>query len=217
MTLLRMRSALLLLLFPSLAFADGWTDVPAMMDAAVKPLLPEIRGCSKTKRIGMTVTRTKQGTSEVGMPIPGLGYRGPTKEERCLGAAIAKIALPPLPAGIDMVGIGHTLDAAPADPAFDDWRDPAAAIAKAIDDKRRAALAACDRKPRTVRLILDLTHGKTRSWLPAWQFHSPSGDGSTPAGEARVKACMTKAIRGLAPPVLPRDMAELHLALVVTP
>ena len=156
------------------------------------------------------------------MPLYGVGHRGPTPEETCLVAAIAKIELPPLPAEIDRIGLGFTVVAAGAPPMkhekrFDDWRDPAATITMAIDATRRAKLAACDRKPRTVRLNLDLSKEKTRIWLPAWQFHSSTGDGSTPPAEARVKACMTKAIRGWNAPVLPKAMGEIQAAIPVRP
>jgi len=212
-----MRFALVLLLLPTVAIADGWTDVPAMVASATAPIDPEIRKCSKLpKRIGMIAGRQKDGSTAVAMPMPPVGGRGFTPEERCLMAAIAKVKLPALPAEVESVHLAHTVGDAPVavDKAFDDWRDPATTLAKLID---RRVLAACDRKARTVRVVLDLTKGKTRIWLPAWQFHSGSGDGSTPEPQRRVKVCLTKALRDWTAPVLPRDMAELHLAIAVTP
>ena len=215
-----MRIALLLLLSSSTALADDWTDVPGLIKSATAPIDGELRTCSRLpKRIVMIAGRAKDGSTTVGMPMPNVGHRGFTKEERCLMAAIAKVKLPALPAEIDQIILAHTVSDAPAlaDKAFDAWRDPAATIATLVDAKHRAALGACDRKPRTARVILDLSHGKTRVWLPAWQFHSPSGDGSTPEPERRVKACMTKALRDWSAPVLPRDMADIRLALAVKP
>jgi len=212
--------ALFVLLWSVPAVADGWTDVPALIRSATAPVDGELRKCSKRlpNRIAMIATRTRAGTA-VAMPMPGVGGRGFTPEERCLMAAIAKVALPALPAEIERVILVHAITDAPATPdkAFDDWRDPAATLATLIDAKRRAALAACDGKPRTVRVILDLRAGATRVWLPAWQFHSASGDGSTPPAQRRVKACLTKAIRDWHPPALPSAMAELELALAVGP
>ncbi|GEM_PF-3907992 len=208
-----------------IASADpSWTDVPALLDSAFAPHGDALRACVKKLpfELGFFATRTKTGGTAVSMPLYGVGHRGPTPEESCLVAAIEKVALPPLPAEIERVGVGFTLVTAGAPPMkrekrFDDWRDPAATIAMAIDDKRRAALAACDRKARTVRLILDRSKDQTRIWLPAWQFHSSTGDGSTPAAEAKVKACMTKAIRGWNAPVLPLQMGEIQVAFRVTP
>ena len=200
-----------------------WTDVPALVASATAPVEAELRACVKKLPHGAALyaTRSKKGTS-VAMPMPPVGIRGFTPEETCLMKTIATIRLPVLPAGIERVLLGFPITVAgsaapPADRAFDDWRDPAKAIAALVDDKRRASLAACDRKARTVRLVLDLSHGKTRVWLPAWQFHSPSGDGSTPAAEKKVKACMGKAIAGWKAPVLPGAMPELELAISVSP
>jgi hypothetical protein len=220
---MRFLALLALALIPRVAFADPtWSDVPVLLDAAIAPHADALRACVKKlpHQLGFFATRTKSGATAVAMPLYGVGGRGPTPEESCLVNAIAKIALPPLPADIDRVGFAYTLVAAGAPLAkqsFDDWRDPAKAIAAAIDDTRRTALAACDRKPRTARINMDLTKGKTRIWLPAWQFHSPAGDGSTPAAEAHVKACMTKAIGKWSAPALPRAMGELQLAFRVTP
>jgi hypothetical protein len=221
-----MRSLLLavaLALAPRIAFADpSWSDVPALLDAAVAPQADALRACVKKlpHRLGFFATRAKSGGTEVTMPLYGVGHRGPTPEEKCLVAAIAKIALPALPADIDRVALAYTLvpagePLAKFEKRFDDWKDPAVTLAAAIDAEHRAALAACDRKPRTARLTLDLTKGKTRIWLPAWQFHSSTGDGSTPPDEARVKACMTKAIRTWTAPVLPQAMGELQVAFRV--
>jgi len=215
-----MRIALLLLLWSGTALADDWTDVPALIRSATAPIDAELRKCSKLpKRIAMIVARAKDGSTAVAMPMPPVGGRGFTKEERCLMDAIAKVKMPALPAEIDRMILAHTVSDAPvaADAAFDAWRDPAATIATLVESKHRAALGACDRKPRTAHVMLDLSHGKTRVWLPAWQFHSSSGDGSTPDPERRVKACMTKAIRDWTAPVLPRDMAEIQLALALKP
>ncbi|HSD87853.1 MAG TPA: hypothetical protein VLB44_10080 [Kofleriaceae bacterium] len=223
-----MRIALLALLVvgstAAAAPAPGWSDVPALVASATAPVDGELRTCRKTKppwSIAMIATRDpKSGATAVAMPMPPVGIRGFTPEEKCLMAVIAKISLPALPAGVARVILGHTVVADGATvpvaaKAFDDWRDLPAALATVIDAKRRTSLAACDAKPRTVRLILDLSHGKTRVWLPAWQFHAANGDGSTPPAQRRVKACLTKAI--WKPPVLPQDMAEIELALDTAP
>lgn len=201
----------------------GWTDVPALVASATAPVEAELRACATKlpRTVGLIVTRTKKGT-RVAMPMPPVGIRGFTDEERCLMKTIAKISLPELPAEIERVVLGHTIVAAgspapAADPAFPPWRDPGKTVATIFDDARRTALAACDREPRTVRVVLDLSHGKTRVWLPAWQFHSPTGDGTTPPAQRKVKACLTRAIRGIRPPVLPQRMGELQLALAVSP
>jgi hypothetical protein len=183
-----MRLALLLLLVATPAAADAWEDLAK---------------CSKVgKRISITAMRAKDGSTQAGMPIHGLGYRGPTPEERCLGAAVAKLPFAPLSDEIELVVIGHAIGDPP--PKLDGW--------PTFDATQRAALAACDRKSRTVRLVVDLRASKTRVWLPAWQFHSPKGDGSTPKPERRVKACMTKAIRGWTA-TLPAAAGEVQVAL----
>jgi len=205
--------------------APSWTDVPALVAAATAPVDDALRACVRghlPRTIELVATRGPGGATQVSMPLYGLGQRGPTPEERCLVRAVARVRLPALPAEVERISLLHVVAAAgapapPADPAFAAWRDPAAAIATLIDPRRRAALAACDRRPRTVRLILDLRHGATRVWLPAWQFHSPTGDGTTPPAQRRVRACLRGAIHGWKPPVLPRAMGELELALRVTP
>ncbi len=216
---------LLVLLVATPAWADpSWGDVPALLDSAVAAHADALRACVPTlpRDLGFSATRTKSGTTQAVMPLYGIGGRGPTREEKCLTAAIAKLALPALPPELERIGLRVTLVAAGDPPAkhekrFDDWRDPVATVANVIDAPLRAALGACDRKPRTVRVVLDLTRGRTRVWLPAWQFHAASGDGSTPPAEARVKACLGKALRGLSPPVLPQAMAELQVAIPIAP
>ncbi|HUS28627.1 MAG TPA: hypothetical protein VMZ53_08960 [Kofleriaceae bacterium] len=206
--------------------APGWNDVPALIAFATQSVDKELRGCSKRTPpwdIALIATRDpKTGATKVAMPFPNVGHRGFTAEEKCLMAAVPKIALPDLPAGIDRIVVGHTVVAdgatAPSpDKAFDTWKDPAATLASFVDDKAKASLAACDKKARTVRVILDLSHGKTRVWLPAWQFHSAKGDGSTPAAEAKVKACVNKVIATWKPTPLPKQMAEMQLAISVAP
>ena len=214
-----------LVLAPRIATADpSWSDVPALLDAAIAPHADTLRACVKKLPfdLGFYASRTKAGGTQVSMPLYTVGALGPTPEQSCLVAALAKIQLPPLPADIDRIGLAYTLVAASDPPAklekrYDDWRDPASTIATAIDATRRAALGACDSKRRTARLNLDLTKGKTRIWLPAWQFHSSKGDGSTPPAQSKVKACMTKAIRTWNAPVLPHAMGEIQLAFEITP
>jgi hypothetical protein len=205
--------------------APDWNDVPALVAFATQSVDKDLRACVKKvpKQLALIATRDpKTGATKVAMPFPPVGGRGFTAEEKCLMATIPKIALPDLPAGIDRIIVGHTVladGATPAAPdkAFDTWKDPATAVAAFVDDKAKASLAACDKKARTVRVILDLSHGKTRVWLPAWQFHSAKGDGTTPAAEARVKACINKVIATWKPLPLPAAMAEMQLAIAVTP
>ena len=201
--------------------APGWNDVPALLASATAAADAELRACTKKLPVTIAITATRDSkthATQVAMPIYGIGWRNFTAEERCLSAAIAKVSLPELPAGVERIMLGHTIAAAGAaapatEKAFDDWRDPASAIATLIDAAHKKALAACSAKPRTTRLILDLRDGKTRVWLPAWQFHSGSGDGSTPRNEATIKACLTKAIASWKPPTLPHAMAELQLVV----
>ena len=187
-----MRLASLLLLASTPAAADAWQD---------------LEKCSKTgKRISIIASRTKSGATQVSMPMPNVGRRGFTPEERCLLTAIEKLSLPALPTEIERAVFGYTIG--DPQPTLDGW--------PTFDAGQRAALAACDRKPRTVRVVLDLRASKTRVWLPAWQFHSPTGDGSTPEPERRVKACLTKAIRGWTA-ALPATVGEIQVALAVAP
>jgi hypothetical protein len=201
--------------------APGWTDVPAMLDAAIAPHADALRACAGPRTLSLEVTRDRKGRTYAGMPLLGLGQRGPTREERCLVKAIARIALPPLPTGIDRVALAYELVAAGAPPAkhekrFDDWRDPAATIATVVQ-ARLDDLAACDRKPRTVRFVFDRVKERTRIWLPAWQFHSTARDGTTPPRERRIKDCLTRTIRDWSAPVLPFEMGELQVSVRTTP
>jgi len=204
--------------------APSWHDVPALVAAATAPHAAELRGCiesGSSREITLSASRIHDAT-RVAMPLPAVGGRGLTPEERCLGTAVAKIALPELPAEIESVLLGYTIltanaTAAPTEKAFDDWRDPAATIGTLIDAKQRRALAACDAKPRTVRFVVDLRSGATRVWLPAWQFHSDTGDGTTPPAQRQVKSCLTHVIENWHAPKLPQAMGELQLAISVTP
>lgn len=206
----------------------GWHDVPALITNAPLSSDEDLRACAPKRKapwdITLIVTRDpKTGFSKVQMPFPPVGTRGLTPEEKCLLGTAAKLELPDLPAGIDRILVGHTVPAdgasppAATDKAWDNWRDPTTTLASIVDDKQKTALAACDKKARTVRVIMDLSHKKTRVWLPAWQFHSAKGDGSTPAAEAKVKACVNKVIATWKPPTLPQAMAELELAIPVSP
>ncbi len=206
------------------AQSPDWTDVPALVASAVAPIEPELRACVRTppRQLELMAFRSRSGTILV-MPLPhGVGRRGIAPDDSCLMKATEKLRVPPLPEGIEQISLFHTIVAAGAtpaavDPAFDAWRDPAKTIEVLVDPARRAALAACDRKARTVRFVLDLRRGRTRIWLPVWQFHAPSGDGTTPPAQRKVKACLTKAIAGWTAPVLPREMPELQLGLAVSP
>lgn len=191
-----------------------WNDLPALIREAEAVVDDELQACSKKPlRIGISVTRDpKTGKTSVGRPVPGVGYLGYTELDKCAGKAAAKIVLPVLPAMVERLGIAVPLAA--SDPAWADWRDLPAALAAVI---ATGPLGACDVKARTVRLVLDLRHGKTRVWLPAWQFHAESGDGTTPVPEQKVKACLGKAIAGWNPPVLPRDLGEIEVAVAVKP
>jgi hypothetical protein len=201
------------------AAAPSWTDARDVLSVAQAPLDDELRGCVKgklPKTISVILARGKTGTT-ASMPLYGVGGRGISPEEACLGAVVARLAFPALPAEIDQLLLGLTIrrDTAPTpapEKAFEAWKDLATAVATLIDDPMRATLAACDARARTVRIVVDR---RTRVWLPAWQFHSPKGDGTTPPAEKRVKACMTKAIRGLTAPALPAALGELHLAIRV--
>lgn len=206
------------------AAADDWTDTPALVAAALGTVEDDLRACfgdDLPQRIGFIAARGDGGETRVHVPLYGIGHRGPTARERCLVRVIGRVTLPPLPPGIERVALAHVVTAPGASPAPPDaetlrWRDPAATLAPILDE-HRAALAACDRRPRTVRLVLDRRRGRTRVWLPAWQFHSRSGDGTTPPRERTVKTCLRRALRGWSVPVLPRTMAELQLAVPVAP
>ena len=184
--------AIALVLSAAPAAADAWQDLAQ---------------CSKPgKRISIIAARTKDGT-RMAMPMPNVGGRGFTREERCLITAIAKLPAPALPDEVSQVTVRYTIGDPP--PSFD--------VAETVEVfAKRTALAACDRKARTVRLVLDVARGKPRVWMPAWQFHSPKGDGSTPPAQQQVKACLTKAIRGWTHS-LPAHVGELQLALAVSP
>jgi hypothetical protein len=205
--------------------APDWKDTPALLAAATAPVEAELRACvgkHVPRGITLIATRGRDGATSVAMPIYGVGGRGLTAEERCLTKAVAHVKLPPLPATIESIQLLYVISAAgtppPAvDPAFADWRDPDAALAKFLDPARHASLTACAPKARTVRLIFDLRKHATSVRLPAWQFHAPNGSGTTPPAEERVKTCLTHAIHGWSPPVLPQAMAELDVALPIAP
>jgi hypothetical protein len=208
--------AILLASSPAIAAPD-WTDGTKLVGDAAAVADPALRACSKQKppwRIALIVSRDdKTGGSHVAMPFPPVGWRGLTDEESCLLKTVASIELPALPAEVSRIVIIHTVDTTPTEPELGDWRDVAHELGTVFDADRRTALAACSKRPRTVRVILDVRHGKTRAWLPAWQFHSASGDGTTPAAEQPIKACLTRELARWTVPVLPTDLSEIEVAI----
>ncbi|HEY4182919.1 MAG TPA: hypothetical protein VGM90_39115 [Kofleriaceae bacterium] len=215
MTVLRASLFMLALALPSVAHADAdWSDTETLFGDAMAKVDPVLLACHKAKtplRIPIAVVRdAKTGSSRAGMPLPAeVGILGLTPEDRCLMKESVAIALPPLPAEVEELWLGHTVGAAPS--PFGEWRDLPAALAKLLDGDHRQALGACGAK--TMRLVLDERHGKTRIWLPAWQFHSASGDGTTPAAQQVIKRCLTRAISAWIAPAFPTDLGEIHLAI----
>jgi hypothetical protein len=220
---------LLLSLAPPAAGAPpaspSWSNIPALLASATAPVADQLRRCARQlpRAVTLRAERGRDGSTTVRWPLPAtLGGRGMTPEERCLAKTIPLITMPPLPAEVAWVLLLHTIAAADApapapDPAFEAWRDLPSSLAALLTPARRTALAGCDRRARTVRVMLDLRRGATRVWLPAWQFHSPKHDGTTPPAEQHVKACLGKVIRDWRPPALPRAMGELELAVPVKP
>lgn len=201
--------------------APGWDDAPAMLAAAMAPLDADLRACLTTpgpRTITVIVSRDRDGATVVAMPLPAsVGHRGLTPEERCLLRTVPRATVPPLPPPLERIAFAHVIGgSAAADPALADWRAPATTVAAGLEPVR-GALAACDARPRVVRLIVDRRRARTRVWLPAWQFHAPSGDGSTPPRQRKVKACLTRAIRGVTLPLLPRTLGDLEVAVPTTP
>ena len=197
--------------------APDWTDTAKLVGDAASTIDPALRACSKQRtpwQLALIISRDeKTGASHVDMPFPQVGDRGLTDEEHCLLNAVPKIELPPLPAEVSRIDILHSVDTIARQPELGDWRDLPHELATIVDADRRKALTACSKRSRTVRMILDVRHGKTRVWLPAWQFHSESGDGSTPPSEQPIKACLTRELAHWTVPVLPADLLELELAI----
>jgi len=178
-----------------------WTNTPALLAEAIAPVDASVKACmAKPHPVGAFASPAKDGSTHVWMPVYGVGGRGYTAEEKCLMKAIATIALPPLPAGIDQLGFTVPTDG--TDAAWAGWRDMTVTL---VDPK---LFAGCDRKARTVHIVLDTRKQHTRAWLPEWQFKG------TPA----IKACVTKALRKLPePPAFPAGFGDLHLAIGVAP
>ena len=214
---MRLVYLLLLAASPALAAPPDWTNATKLVGDAAAAVDPALRACSKAKtpwKIALIIGRDdKTGASHVDMPFPPVGGRGLTTEESCLLKTVPTIALPPLPTEVSQITIIHTVDTKPTEPELGDWRDVPHALAQTFDADRRKALAACSKRPRTVRVMLDVRHGKTRAWLPAWQFHSETGDGSTPAALQPIKACLTHELARWTIPVLPADLDELELVI----
>jgi len=184
-----------------LAVAATWANTPALLAEAVAPVEASLTACmAKAHSIGLYATRRKDGSTEVFMPVYGVGGRGFTPEERCLMKVVATITMPALPAGIERVGFTFPVDS--KDSTWDGWRDLTATL---VDAK---LFAGCDRKARTVRVVLDTRKKHTRAWLPEWQFK----------GAPAIKACVTKALRTLPePPAFPTGFGDIHVAVDVKP
>jgi hypothetical protein len=197
-----------------------WRDAPATLAAVVAPIDDELRACLTApgpRTVAIVFTRGDDGATRAALPMPPVGIRGLTPEERCLLAVVPRVVAPPLPALIERIAFAYVIGGpAAVDPDPASWRDPGTVIADVIDPAR-ASLAACAARARMVRLVFDRRRARTRVWLPAWQFHSRRGDGTTPPRERRVKACVRRAIRGWQLPPLPPAMGELHVAVDVAP
>jgi hypothetical protein len=192
--------------------APAWDDIPQLIARAVP--VAALRACSKVKlpwQLPLIISRDeKTGASGVAMPFPDVGIRGFTEHERCLMRVIAKLAVPPLPTEIERITVRYTVDTQLVAPALGDW-STLAHLATVLDHDRRSALAACSKRP--VRLIIDERHGATRVWLPAWQFHSASGDGTTPEAQQPIKACLTREVARWKLATLPADLLELAVVV----
>lgn len=174
------------------AITATWANTPALLAEAVAPVEASLQACmTKPHRIGLVAARGKDGSTQVAMPVYGVGGRGHTPEERCLMKVAATIALPPLPVSVERLGFAFPLDA--TDQAWDGWRD---LTATHVDP---TAFAGCDRKRRTVRIVLHRF-----AYLPAWQFSGAS---------AAVKSCVTRGLKKLSFPALPAAMGEIHFAV----
>lgn len=206
-------AALVVTIAPAIA-QPAWSDAPTAIAATVASFSPAAEACGgpRPMRLAIVVSRDHRGATIASMPMPGVGGRGLTPLERCLGRAVAAATPPSLPVGLEQLTFVHTLGAAPpSDPAVDDWRDPLGVVTAAMTP-RRAELAACG-GPRAARVVIDRRRGATRAWLPAWPFHARDGSGTTPAAQRRAKACLTRIVRGWRLPLLPRDLGELHVLL----
>ena len=204
------------------ATAPDWTDAPAVLAAAMAPIDADLRAClepGRSRTLGIIVRRERSRTI-VMMPLPlYVGILGLTPEDDCLLGVVPRAVVPPLPPLLEHLVFAYPI--APATPPAVDpqraaWRDPAATLAGVVDPSRDA-LAACDARPRPVRVVIDRRRNRTRAWLPAWQFHRPGGDGTTPPRERRVKACLARVVRRWALPLLPRDLGDLHIVVPTTP
>lgn len=204
----------------SIAHAEpSWADAATLVTAATANIDSSLRACTKKPppfRVGFYATRTRQGSTSVSMPIYSAGIRGISVEDRCLATAVAQLVLPQLPEGIDRIGLLHIVpaDGAPTPDDFSGWNDVPATLATIFTAEHRTAIAGCSKRSRTARFNLDVRAGTTTVWLPAWQFHSAAGDGSTPAAEQTVKRCMTREVVGWIGPRLPAAMGELQASFV---
>ena len=121
-----------------------WDDAPALIAQAVAPVLADLRACITSGRpqtIGLIVARADDGRTRVAMPMPPVGIRGFTPEERCLMRTIAGITVPALPPLLERVTFAYVVDAPgspppPLDPAFADWRAPATTLAATVEPAR---------------------------------------------------------------------------------
>jgi hypothetical protein len=181
------------------SFVATWANTPALLAEAVAPANADIQACmTKPHPVGLLATRSKDGSTQVSMPVYGVGGRGFTPEERCLMKAVASITLPPLPAGVERFGFTIPIDT--DDKAWTDWRDLTTVRIEP------SLFAGCDRKTRTVRIVIDRRRDRTRAWLPEWQFK----------GAPAIKTCVTKALRKLAEqPLLPTTFGDIHFAITV--
>jgi hypothetical protein len=174
--------------------AATWADAPTVVAQAVAPIEADLRACMKKPHvIGIIASRGTDGATSVSMPVYGVGGRGFTAEEKCLLKQVARLELPPLPAGIERVNVGLLQTS-----AWDTWRDLTVVI---VDEPHAKAFAAC--KASTVRLVIDRA-AKTRVWLPEWQFKNAAPG---------VRSCLRKAIAGWTLPVLPPALGELQLTV----
>lgn len=205
--------------------APDWTDAPAVFAAAVAPIAADLTACidpSRPRTIALVVLR-ERGRTIIMMPLPTyVGILGLMPEDRCLMGVVPRAVVPPLPPLLERIVSTYEiappagLPPRPVDPQRAVWRDPVATLTAAIDPSREA-LAKCDARPRTVRVVVDRRRNRTRAWLPAWQFHRPGGDGTTSPRERKVKACLARVVRRWSLPLLPRGLGDLHVVVPTSP
>jgi len=183
---------------------SDWTNLAKLWADLEKAHYGKLARCVATSaKVAINVERGRDGTARAFHPLPGLGGRGPTVEERCLSGVVEAIQLPAMPVDLQTITLVMSVPPVPLpQPAMDAWRDPVRTLHDVFDGNLRA-LRACAGYGRTLTFIVDRG---SRVRVPRYQFSGEKAYGTPTI------ACFDRAFATMTMPELPPIIGEVQVS-----